>query len=217
MCIRDSLNFPRSWDASGLKFLPLFRPFSYPKVYPFSHRVVDVVFFDFGVPTPPRLSSRLHETLKTKTRVFHFWPHFACILASKMDAKSFQNASKKPTKNQMSFALKNSRTNGPHPGVQGGSNEPAFHSQNSVWDPLGTPRGARGPPEGPHGRFLTDFWTDFMICWSFLNSFFLWFPTHFQIKKWSVLQLAHKYLIEELLNASRNQLKYLTNFHKKYH
>ena len=47
------------------------------------------------------------------------------------------------------FCIENKSKNGPHLGVQGGSNEPTFHCQNSVWDPLGTPRGARGPPEGP--------------------------------------------------------------------
>ena len=35
----------------------------------------------------------------SKTHVFHFWPHFGCILASKMDAKSSQNACKNPIKN----------------------------------------------------------------------------------------------------------------------
>ena len=51
------------------------------------------------------------------------------------------------------LCIEQNSKNGLHQGVQGGSNEPAFHSQNSVWDPLGIPRGARTPPEGPLDDF----------------------------------------------------------------
>ena len=63
------------------------------------------------------------------------------------------NMHPKTNKKLDEFCIEKKSKNGPHLGVQGGSNEPAFHSQNSVWDTLGTPRGARGRPEGPLDDF----------------------------------------------------------------
>ena len=47
-------------------------------------------------------------------------------------------------KQSSEFRIEQIMKNGPNQGVQG-----AFHSQKSSWDPLGTPDGARAPPEGP--------------------------------------------------------------------
>ena len=105
---------------------------------------------------------------KQKTHVSHFWPHFGCILASKMDAKSFQNASKKPTKNQMNFALNESRKMDPIWGSRGGPTNQLFTPKIQS----GTPWAPQEAPE---------------IVFRFV---FLWCPTHFQIKQRYVLQLA---------------------------
>ena len=49
------------------------------KTCQFSNRFSDVIFIDFGVPKPPRFSSRPHETLKIKNTRFPFltpfWMH----------------------------------------------------------------------------------------------------------------------------------------------
>ena len=93
----------------------------------------------------------------SKIQVFHFWSTFGWILASKIDAKSLKNASRNQTKNQTIFALNKSRKMDPIRGPREGSNEPAFHSQNSIWDPLGTPGGARALP----GGLVDDCWPNF--------------------------------------------------------
>ena len=132
-----------------------------------------------------------------------------------MDAKSFQNASKKPTKNQMNFALKKSRKMDLIWGSRGGPTNQLFTPKiqsGTPWAPQGAPEGLQKVP-----------WTIFDRIWSrfhdiliVLRSFFLWFPTQFRIKMDLFCNWQNKYLIEELLNTSWNQLKNLTNFHKKY-
>ena len=63
--------------------------------------------------------------------------------------KCFQTSIKKAD----CFHIKKNTKNEPPERVQGGSNEPAFRSQNPLWDPLGTPGGARAPPERPLDDF----------------------------------------------------------------
>ena len=126
---------------------------------------------------------------KLKTHIFHFWPHFGCILASKMDAKSFQNASKKPTKNQMNCALKKIEKWTPSGGPGGGPTNQLFTPKiqsGTPWAPQGAPEGLQKVP-----------WTIFDRIWSrfhdiliIFRSFFLWFPTQFRIKNEYFLQLA---------------------------
>ena len=65
---------------------------------------------------------------------------------------------------------------GPHQGVQGGSNEPAFHSQNCSWDPLGTPNGSRASRQGP----LDDFSPNVIQIVCFLERFCIDFLAVFE-------------------------------------
>ena len=113
----------------------------------------------------------------------YFWPHLGCILASKMDAKSFQNASKKPTKNQMNFALKKSRKMDPIWGSRWGPTNQLFTPkiQSGTWAPQGAPESVQKVP-----------WTIFERIWSrfhdiliVLRSVFLWFPYPVSNKKWT--------------------------------
>ena len=69
---------------------------------------------------------------------------------AKITPKCFQKSIKKQTV----FTSNKNTKNEIHQGIQGGSNEPAFRSQIPLWDPLGTPGGARAPPKGP----LDDCW-----------------------------------------------------------
>ena len=69
---------------------------------------------------------------------------------SKFIPKCIQKANEKTSE----FRIEQITKKAPHQGVQGGSNEPAFHSQNCSWDPLGTPNGSRASRQGP----LDDFW-----------------------------------------------------------
>ena len=145
--------FSRFWGACQAPFSTNFPTCFDSKTCQFSNRFSDVIFIAFGVPKPPRLSSHLYETLKTKNTRFPFltpfWMHFGLQNGCNILPKCIQRSNKKSDE----FCIEKKSKNGPHLGVQGGSNEPAFHSQNSVWDPLGTPRGARGPPEGPLDDF----------------------------------------------------------------
>ena len=137
----------------------------------------------------PDLALAYTRRSKSKTHVFHFWPHFGCILASKMDAKSSQKASKNPIKNWMNFALKKSRKMDPIWGSRGGPTNQLFTPKiqsGTPWAPQGAPKGLQKVP-----------WTIFHRIWSRFHdilinfrSFFLWFPTQFRIKNGSFLQLA---------------------------
>ena len=102
----------------------------------------------------------LSPTRDAQNQKHNFGPHFGCLLASKMDAKSFQNASKKPTKNHMNFALKKSRKMDPIWGSRGGPTNQLFTPKiqsGTPWAPQGAPEGHQKVPWTIFDRFWNRF------------------------------------------------------------
>ena len=79
----------------------------------------------------------------------HFWVHFGIENGGNLFPKCFQKSIKK----EMRISHQTNPPKWVHQEVEGGSSEPALHSQNSVWDPLGTLDGARAPLEVPLDDF----------------------------------------------------------------
>ena len=126
---------------------------------------------------------------KLKTHDFHFWPHFGCILASKMDAKSSQNASKNLIKIWMNFALKKNRKMDPIWGSRGGPT-------NQLFTPKIRPGTPWAPQEAPE-RLQKVPWTIFNQMWSRFHDIllvfcimFLWLSTLVRTKNAYLLRVA---------------------------
>ena len=106
-----------------------------------------------------------------------------------MAAKSFQNASKKPTKNQINFALKKIK-NLTSSGGPGGVQRTSFSLPKFGLGPLGHPKRRQSASRKSPGRFLAELGTDFMICWSLLRHVFFDFLACFDYNFTSCLRLA---------------------------
>ncbi len=102
-------------------------------------------------------------------------------------------------------------------GGPGGVQRTSFSLPKFSLGPLGHPKGRQRASRRSPGRFFTEFGADFMIFWSFLDRFFFDFLPSFEETMDLFCNWQNKYLIEELLNTSWNQLKNLTNFDKTCH
>ena len=131
----------------------------------------DVIFIDFGVPKPPRSSSRLHEALKIKNTRFPFltpfWMHFGVQHGCQIVQKYIQKSNKK----MMHFTLKISRKMDPIWGSRGGPTNQLFTPKiqsGTPWAPQGAPKGLQKVP-----------WTIFHRIWSRFHDILIIFRSLF--------------------------------------
>ena len=128
--------------ASGPHFLPILRPFFIKTPVKFPIDFSDVIFIDSGVPTPPRLSPRLYETLKIENTRFqfltHFWMHVGIQNGCNIALKCIQKSNRK----SHMFCIEKVKKYGPHQGVQGGPTNQMFVPRirsGTPWAPQATP------------------------------------------------------------------------------
>ena len=164
------------WGAPGPNFRPIFQLVLIKKLVSFPIDFQTSFWSILESQNLPDWALAYTRRSKQKTHVFHFWPHFGCILASKMDAKSSQNASKNLIKIWMNFALKKNRKMDPIWGSRGGPTNQLFTPKiqsGTPWAPQGAPEGVQKVP-----------WTIFARIRIVLTSFFLWFSYPVSNKKW---------------------------------
>ena len=170
------------------------------------------MFNVFGVPKPPRLSSRQHETLKTQNTPFpfltSFWMHFGVQNGCKILPKCIQKTNNKSDE----FCIEKNRKMDPIWGSRGGPTNQLFTPKiqsGTPWSPQGAPESLQKVPWTIFDRI----WSQFHDILIVFRLFFLCFPTQFRIEIWHFLQVAQQnfdwrtpeYFMKSTTNQSINQ------------